>query len=80
MLDQLSGGRVDLGIGRGAVPLELSFFGVSPAEAQDRYSEAAEIVLKAMETGTLTYNGRHFSISDVPITLSPIQKPYPPLW
>jgi alkanesulfonate monooxygenase SsuD/methylene tetrahydromethanopterin reductase-like flavin-dependent oxidoreductase (luciferase family) len=80
MLDQLSGGRLDLGIGRGAVPLELSFFGVSPAEAQDRYSEAAEIVLKAMETNTLTYRGRHFSISDVPITLSPIQKPYPPLW
>jgi alkanesulfonate monooxygenase SsuD/methylene tetrahydromethanopterin reductase-like flavin-dependent oxidoreductase (luciferase family) len=50
MLDQLSGGRLDLGIGRGAVPLELSFFGVSAAEAQDRYSEAAEIVIKAMET------------------------------
>ena len=71
MLDQLSGGRLDLGIGRGAVPLELSFFGVSPAEAQDRYSEAAEIVLKAMETNTLTYSGRHFSLSDVPITLWP---------
>ena len=80
MLDQLSGGRLDLGIGRGAVPLELSFFGVSPAEARDRYSEATEIVLKAMETNTLTYSGRHFSISDVPITLSPIQKPHPPLW
>jgi alkanesulfonate monooxygenase SsuD/methylene tetrahydromethanopterin reductase-like flavin-dependent oxidoreductase (luciferase family) len=57
-----------------------SFFGVSPAEAQDRYSEVAEIVLKAMETTTLMYRGRQFSISDVPITLSPIQKPYPPLW
>ncbi len=80
MLDQLSGGRLDLGIGRGAVPLELSFFGVSPADAQDRYSEATEIILKAMETNTLTYSGDHFSITNVPITLSPIQKPYPPLW
>jgi alkanesulfonate monooxygenase SsuD/methylene tetrahydromethanopterin reductase-like flavin-dependent oxidoreductase (luciferase family) len=81
MLDQLNGDRLDLGIGRrGALPRELWFFGVSPAEAQDRYSEAAEIVLKAMETDTLTYSGRHFSISDVPIRLSPIQKPYPPLW
>src|SRR3979411_762285 len=61
MLDQLSGGRLDLGIGRGAVPLELSFFGVSAEEAQDRYSEAAEIVLKAMEPDTLTSSGRHFS-------------------
>jgi alkanesulfonate monooxygenase SsuD/methylene tetrahydromethanopterin reductase-like flavin-dependent oxidoreductase (luciferase family) len=80
MLDQLSGGRLDLGIGRGAVPLELSFFGVPAAEAQDRYGEAVEIVLKAMETNTLTYSGRHFNLSDVPITLSPIQKPHPPLW
>jgi alkanesulfonate monooxygenase SsuD/methylene tetrahydromethanopterin reductase-like flavin-dependent oxidoreductase (luciferase family) len=80
MLDQLSRGRLDLGIGRGGVPLELSFFGVSTAEAHDRYNEAAEIVIKAMETDTLTYSGRHFSISDVPITLSPMQKPHPPLW
>jgi alkanesulfonate monooxygenase SsuD/methylene tetrahydromethanopterin reductase-like flavin-dependent oxidoreductase (luciferase family) len=80
MLDQLSGGRVDLGIGRGAVPLELSFFGVPAAEAQDRYREAAEIVLEAMETNTLTYEGRHFSLADVPIALSPVQKPHPPLW
>ena len=80
MLDQLSGGRLDLGIGRGAAPLELSFFGVSATEAQDRYREAAEIVLKAMEAKALTYRSRHFSISDVPITLSSVQKPYPPLW
>ena len=80
MLDQMSGGRLDLGIGRGAVPLELSFFGVSAAEAQDRYREAAEIVLKAMGTNALTYRGRYFRISDVPITLAPVQKPHPPLW
>jgi alkanesulfonate monooxygenase SsuD/methylene tetrahydromethanopterin reductase-like flavin-dependent oxidoreductase (luciferase family) len=80
MLDQLSGGRLDLGIGRGAVPLELSFFGVSAAEAQDRYREAAEIILKAMGTDALTYSGHHFSLSGVPITLSPVQKPHPPLW
>ena len=80
MLDQLSGGRLDLGIGRGAVPLELSFFGISAADAEDRYREIAEIVLKSMEADTLTYSGRHFSISDVPITLSPVQKPHPPLW
>jgi alkanesulfonate monooxygenase SsuD/methylene tetrahydromethanopterin reductase-like flavin-dependent oxidoreductase (luciferase family) len=79
MLDQLSGGRLDLGIGRGA-PVELSFFGISAEETQDRYSEASEIVLKAMETNRLTYSGRYFSMDDVPITLSPIQRPYPPLW
>jgi alkanesulfonate monooxygenase SsuD/methylene tetrahydromethanopterin reductase-like flavin-dependent oxidoreductase (luciferase family) len=80
MLDQLSEGRVDLGIGPGAVPTELSFFDVSIGEARERYGEAAEIILKAMRTSRLTHTGRHFSLRDVPIMLSPIQKPHPPLW
>jgi alkanesulfonate monooxygenase SsuD/methylene tetrahydromethanopterin reductase-like flavin-dependent oxidoreductase (luciferase family) len=48
MLDQLSGGRLDLGIGRGATAFELGFFGVDAAVVQERYQEAADIVLKAM--------------------------------
>ncbi|WP_407158310.1 LLM class flavin-dependent oxidoreductase [Bradyrhizobium sp. STM 3557] len=60
--------------------MNFRFFGVSPAEARDRYNEAAEIVIKAMEIDALTYRGRYFSLADVPITLSPIQKPCPPLW
>jgi alkanesulfonate monooxygenase SsuD/methylene tetrahydromethanopterin reductase-like flavin-dependent oxidoreductase (luciferase family) len=80
MLDQLSAGRVDLGIGPGASPFELSFFGVSAQDARERYGEAAEIVLDAMNTNRLTHVGRHFTLRDVPITLSPVQKPHPPLW
>lgn len=80
MLDQLSGGRLDLGIGRGAVPLELSFFGISADQAQDRYSEAVEIVLQAMDTDVLSFDGRYFKLDNVPITLSPFQRPHPPLW
>ena len=80
MLDQLSGGRLDLGIGPGASPLELSFFGVSTEDARERYGEAAEIVLEAMKADRLSHTGRHFTFRGVPITLSPIQKPHPPLW
>ena len=80
MLDQLSGGRLDLGIGRGAVPLELSFFGVSIDQAQGRYSEAVDIILRAMDGDMLSYDGRYFKLDNVPITLSPFQRPHPPLW
>jgi alkanesulfonate monooxygenase SsuD/methylene tetrahydromethanopterin reductase-like flavin-dependent oxidoreductase (luciferase family) len=80
MLDQLSGGRLDLGIGRGAVPLELSFFGVSIDQAQGLYSEAVDIVLQAMDADMLSYDGRYFKLDNVPITLSPFQRPHPPLW
>jgi len=80
MLDQLSGGRLDLGIGRGASPIEMEFFDVDPAKAQDRYREATEIILKAMQVDRLDHHGRYFDLKDVPITLSPVQRPYPPLW
>ena len=80
MLDQLSGGRLDLGIGRGAAPLELSFFGVSMDQAQGRYSEAVDIILQAMDAEMLSYDGHYFKLDNVPITLSPFQRPHPPLW
>ena len=80
MLDQISGGRVELGIGRGASPVELGFFGVDATEAQGRYLEATDIVLQAMAGGTLNYHGRYFDLQEVPISLAPFQQPRPPLW
>lgn len=80
MLDQLSGGRLDLGIGRGATTFELGFFGVDPAVARERYQEAADIVLQAMTARRLDFHGRHFELDNIPITLSPVQRPHPPLW
>src|SRR5881394_2376470 len=46
MLDHLSGGRLEIGFGRGSVPAELIYYGTSPDEAQEIYAEAAELVLK----------------------------------
>ena len=80
MLDQMSGGRVELGIGKGAVPIELAFFGITERDAQERYLEATGVVLSAMAGGTLNHHGRYFQLDDVPITLSPVQRPHPPLW
>ncbi|WP_407158292.1 LLM class flavin-dependent oxidoreductase [Bradyrhizobium sp. STM 3557] len=80
MLDLLSGGRLDLGIGPGGSSPELAFFGVSTQESRERYHESAEIVFEAMKSQRLTHAGRHFTLRDIPITLSPVQKPHPPLW
>lgn len=79
MLDHMSGGRVDLGIGRGA-PIELGFFGVPAEEAQDRYIEASDILLGAMMADTADYHGRFHQLDDVPLSLAPLQRPHPPLW
>lgn len=80
MLDQLSGGRLELGLGRGALPTELGYFGISEDVAPSRYEEANDILLKAMKGGALSYQGRHFQLSDVPLTLATHQRPSPPIW
>ncbi|MEY9590944.1 alkanesulfonate monooxygenase SsuD/methylene tetrahydromethanopterin reductase-like flavin-dependent oxidoreductase (luciferase family) [Bradyrhizobium yuanmingense] len=80
MLDQLSGGRLELGFGRGTLPIELNYFGISDESAPSRYEEANEILLNAMKGGVLSYQGRHFQLNQVPLTLTPQQRPCPPIW
>src|SRR6202051_3429768 len=46
MLDQISGGRLDIGFGRGASPIEIEIYGVDPAQAQAIYNEGIELVLQ----------------------------------
>ncbi|MGY3629506.1 alkanesulfonate monooxygenase SsuD/methylene tetrahydromethanopterin reductase-like flavin-dependent oxidoreductase (luciferase family) [Bradyrhizobium sp. USDA 3686] len=80
MLDHLSGGRVEVGLGRGSLPIELSYFGVGADVASSRYEEASQIFVGAMNGGPLSYEGQHFALRDVPLTLSPHQRPCPPTW
>jgi alkanesulfonate monooxygenase SsuD/methylene tetrahydromethanopterin reductase-like flavin-dependent oxidoreductase (luciferase family) len=80
MLDQMSGGRLDVGFGRGASPIELDLFGVNPDEARDIYDEALEIVVRGLSERTLSFKGKHFAFENVPMELEPLQRPHPPLW
>ena len=48
MLDQMSGGRLDIGFGRGSSPIEVSLYGVNAADAQRIYMEALEVVLAGL--------------------------------
>ena len=49
MLDQLSGGRLEIGFGRGSVPIELEYYGANPDDAQEVYAEAVELVLRGID-------------------------------
>ncbi|MEI9425610.1 LLM class flavin-dependent oxidoreductase [Mesorhizobium sp. Cs1299R1N1] len=80
MLDHLSGGRVELGIGRGSLPIELAYFGIDAHTVPGRYLEASEILMKAMRHATLSHQGKHFELNNVPLTLKPYQRPQPPTW
>jgi alkanesulfonate monooxygenase SsuD/methylene tetrahydromethanopterin reductase-like flavin-dependent oxidoreductase (luciferase family) len=80
MLDQLSGGRLELGVGRGISPIELGYYGIETETARPRFLETLEIVLQALQTDRLSFEGLHHAFHDVPIELEPVQRPHPPLW
>src|SRR5207244_2634904 len=80
MLDQLSGGRLELGFGRGSVPVELEYYGVKPEEAQEIYAEAVELVLQGLSNKVLDFHGKRFSFRNLPMEIAPLQKPHPPIW
>lgn len=80
MLDQMSGGRFELGVGPGISPIELGFYGVDAKHAKGMYVEAAEIILQGLATERLTYSGGFFQFRDVPMEMMPVQQPHPPVW
>ena len=79
-LDQISGGRLEMGFGRGASPIELEYYGQDPDEAQEIYAEGLELILQGLTRPVLDFKGKHFSFSGVPMELKPKQQPHPPIW
>ncbi len=80
MVDQLSGGRLDFGIGRGFVSHDYQAFGVPFDEAQARVEESLEIVLAAWSGRPVEHHGTHYDVSGVEVWPTPRQRPHPPIW
>jgi alkanesulfonate monooxygenase SsuD/methylene tetrahydromethanopterin reductase-like flavin-dependent oxidoreductase (luciferase family) len=80
ILDQLSGGRLDVGVGSGVSPYELAYFGVEASEARARFAETLAAVTTALTTGRLTHRGTLLRDYDVQLSVGPVQRPHPPLW
>jgi alkanesulfonate monooxygenase SsuD/methylene tetrahydromethanopterin reductase-like flavin-dependent oxidoreductase (luciferase family) len=80
MLDHLSGGRLELGIGRGVSPIEIEYYGVNPEESRARYQEAVVVLMQAFSSDAITFHGKHFRFDDSPVEIKPMQRPHPPLW
>jgi alkanesulfonate monooxygenase SsuD/methylene tetrahydromethanopterin reductase-like flavin-dependent oxidoreductase (luciferase family) len=80
MLDHLSQGRFDLGVGRGIVPYEMAYFGFHHLETEEIYREALEVILQGLTSDVLDYRGARYTYRKVPMILRPFQQPHPPLW
>lgn len=80
MLDQLSGGRLQVGVGRGRSPIELALYGSDVAKGQSIFAEALEILKQGFSRSEIDFSGQHYTFRNVPVELEPPQKPHPPLW
>jgi alkanesulfonate monooxygenase SsuD/methylene tetrahydromethanopterin reductase-like flavin-dependent oxidoreductase (luciferase family) len=80
MLDNIAGGRLDFGVGRGIRATEHEWFGVAQDEVQARFDEMLELLLGAMATGRVDFHGKYYSYDGLALDTLPLQRPYPPVW
>ncbi len=80
-LDLLSGGRLDFGVGRGYRYNEFKGFCLPMEEADARFDEAFDVIIKAWTTGgRFSHRGRFWSFEDIVVEPPVAQKPHPPVW
>lgn len=73
MLDNLSGSRLILGLGRGTGKVEFDGLGVDMGEARQRFKETAEALFTALETGVMEYHGQYVDQPRVELRPGPTQ-------
>jgi natural product biosynthesis luciferase-like monooxygenase protein len=80
MVDVLSHGRLNLGVGSGYLRHEYAGFNVDPEEKRERFDEALEVLLRAWSGERFSYAGRHHRVNEVELNVLPVQRPRPPIW
>ncbi len=83
-IDDLSGGRIDLGVGQGAAAsthnVDFEVLGVSRATKVRRTREHLDAMIKIWQEDSPSFEGRLYNFKDATIYPKPQQKPHPPLW
>jgi alkanesulfonate monooxygenase SsuD/methylene tetrahydromethanopterin reductase-like flavin-dependent oxidoreductase (luciferase family) len=80
MLDHLSRGRFEFGVGRGASAFEMAYLGVAEENLKPMYIEAIDLVRAGLSTGRMNHAGRFWSYDDVHLSVRPFQQPLPQMW
>ena len=78
--DLLSGGRLDVGLGRGYQRYEFERLGHDLGESRARWEEAVDIILLALAGTPFSYDGKYYKIPETTVFPRPAQAPHPPIW
>lgn len=79
-LDILTGGRLEVGIGRGFSPLEYAAFGAQMEASRELADEALAILRASFARRPVTHHGKHYRLDALDILPHVVQAPHPPLW
>jgi probable F420-dependent oxidoreductase len=79
-LDQLSRGRIDVGVGTGGPGRPFAAFGVDPGRYVARFTEGIALMKALWTEPRVTFDGKFWQLKDAAMEPKPFQKPYPPLW
>jgi alkanesulfonate monooxygenase SsuD/methylene tetrahydromethanopterin reductase-like flavin-dependent oxidoreductase (luciferase family) len=80
VLDNISGGRVDLPVGVGSAAEEFRTFGIPFNERLGRTFEALRIIERCFAGEEFSHKGKYYEFPNVRMTTTPVQKPGPPIW
>jgi probable F420-dependent oxidoreductase len=80
VVDVISGGRFELGVGVGFKLEEFDSFGVPFKERGARTNQSLDIIRRLLSGETVTYKSDFFDFKNIKVTPEPIQKPHPPIW
>jgi alkanesulfonate monooxygenase SsuD/methylene tetrahydromethanopterin reductase-like flavin-dependent oxidoreductase (luciferase family) len=82
LLDNLSGGRIDVGVGHGTNFNEYEFvgYGLRSDDSRERAAETLEVMLRAWTEAPLRHHGKFYQLSLPELRPHPRQRPHPPIW
>jgi probable F420-dependent oxidoreductase len=79
-LDQISGGRIDIGVGTGGKMRPFAAFGVDPQRYVARFTEGLALMKALWTDSRVTFDGEFWQLEDAAMEPKPVQKPFPPIW
>ncbi len=80
MLDVLSGGRAELGIGRGFSRHEFRSLGILMDSRERRFEEGVSVLIDAWTHDQFSFEGDFYHLTGVELFPKPVQRPHPPIW